>query len=218
MVVARCMSEGLVGGEAFAVDASLIVADAHRPARRRQGRGSRSGVQSRGRRISIGSRRRGLWRSDAGRAEGDFADPAARYTAAADAPGGLRLFRQRSHRRATRGDHAVEATRPLTQAGMSSDSASPGGRAWRQEEPAGPVVERTRPATKSGDAAPAGIEPRPGVGVRRRGVCPPGGVVTRRGREPAHHAASLVGSAYVYEREHQPFVLRLAMSRKWSCC
>jgi len=29
-VVARCMSEGLVGGEAFAVDASLITADAHR--------------------------------------------------------------------------------------------------------------------------------------------------------------------------------------------
>src|SRR5450631_1375210 len=29
-VVARCMKEGMVGGEAFAVDASLIVADAHR--------------------------------------------------------------------------------------------------------------------------------------------------------------------------------------------
>jgi transposase len=29
-VVARCMTEGLVGGEAFAVDASMIVADAHR--------------------------------------------------------------------------------------------------------------------------------------------------------------------------------------------
>jgi transposase len=29
-VVARCMAEGLVGGEAFAVDASLITADAHR--------------------------------------------------------------------------------------------------------------------------------------------------------------------------------------------
>jgi transposase len=29
-VVGRCMAEGLVGGEAFAVDASLIVADAHR--------------------------------------------------------------------------------------------------------------------------------------------------------------------------------------------
>jgi len=29
-VVARCMAEGLVGGEGFAVDASMIVADAHR--------------------------------------------------------------------------------------------------------------------------------------------------------------------------------------------
>ena len=29
-VVTRCMTEGIVGGEAFAVDASIIVADAHR--------------------------------------------------------------------------------------------------------------------------------------------------------------------------------------------
>src|SRR5579871_1124751 len=29
-VVGRCMTEGIVGGEAFAVDASIIVADAHR--------------------------------------------------------------------------------------------------------------------------------------------------------------------------------------------
>jgi transposase len=29
-VVARCMKEGIVGGEAFAVDASMIVADAYR--------------------------------------------------------------------------------------------------------------------------------------------------------------------------------------------
>ena len=29
-VVARCMTEGVVGGQAFAVDASIIVADAHR--------------------------------------------------------------------------------------------------------------------------------------------------------------------------------------------
>src|ERR1700684_4593747 len=29
-VVRRCMKEGIVGGEAFAVDASIIVADAHR--------------------------------------------------------------------------------------------------------------------------------------------------------------------------------------------
>src|SRR6202046_1894861 len=36
-VVARCMKEGIVGGEAFAVDASIIVADAHR--RRGVGKG-----------------------------------------------------------------------------------------------------------------------------------------------------------------------------------
>jgi transposase len=30
VVVARCMAEGLVRGEAFAVDASIVVADAHR--------------------------------------------------------------------------------------------------------------------------------------------------------------------------------------------
>src|ERR1700677_968786 len=30
MVLQRCMTEGIVGGEAFAVDASIIVADAHR--------------------------------------------------------------------------------------------------------------------------------------------------------------------------------------------
>ena len=29
-VVRRCMAEGLVGGEGFAVDAGMIVADAHR--------------------------------------------------------------------------------------------------------------------------------------------------------------------------------------------
>jgi transposase len=29
-VVARCMKDGIVGGKAFAVDASMIVADAHR--------------------------------------------------------------------------------------------------------------------------------------------------------------------------------------------
>jgi transposase len=30
MTVERCMAEGLVGGEGFAVDASLIRADVHR--------------------------------------------------------------------------------------------------------------------------------------------------------------------------------------------
>src|SRR6202012_6305185 len=73
-VVARCMKEGVVGGEAFAVDASMIVADANRRPRRRQGGGSRSDVQPGGRGVSFGSGRCGLRRRDAGRAEVDLAD------------------------------------------------------------------------------------------------------------------------------------------------
>jgi transposase len=53
-VMARCMKEGIVGGEAFAVDASIIVADAPSTSRRRQDRGPRSDVQSRSRGISVG--------------------------------------------------------------------------------------------------------------------------------------------------------------------
>jgi hypothetical protein len=45
-VVARGMKERLAGGEAFAVDASMIVADAL-PSGRGQGRGSRSSVEQR---------------------------------------------------------------------------------------------------------------------------------------------------------------------------
>ena len=39
-VVRRCMAEGLVGGEGFAVDASMIIADAHRQRGSRQLRSS----------------------------------------------------------------------------------------------------------------------------------------------------------------------------------
>lgn len=46
-VVARCMAEGLVGGEAFAVDASLIVADAQRRHGVAQSRRSGSDVEPR---------------------------------------------------------------------------------------------------------------------------------------------------------------------------
>jgi hypothetical protein len=42
-VVARCMKEGVVGGEAFAVDASIIVVDAHR--RRSVAKGRRSSIR-----------------------------------------------------------------------------------------------------------------------------------------------------------------------------
>jgi transposase len=51
-VVARCMKEGVVGGEAFAVDASIIASTA----RRRQGRRSSSDFEPRSRRISVGPR------------------------------------------------------------------------------------------------------------------------------------------------------------------
>jgi IS5 family transposase len=66
-VVARCMKEGIVGGEAFAVDASMIVADAHRPrsGSRCAAFGGATPVEPKA--ISP-------------------TDPAARYTAAADKP------------------------------------------------------------------------------------------------------------------------------------
>src|SRR5271156_5268537 len=73
-VVARCMEEGIVGGEAFAVDVSHDCCRCASKARRRQGRRSRSGLQSRSRGISNGPGRCGLRRRAAGRAEGDLAN------------------------------------------------------------------------------------------------------------------------------------------------
>ena len=55
-VVARCMKEGIVGGEAFAVDVSHDCCRCASKAWRRQDRGSRSDLKPRGRRISFGSR------------------------------------------------------------------------------------------------------------------------------------------------------------------
>ena len=91
-VVARCMKERIVGGEAFAVDASIIVADAHR--RRSVAKvedldpTSSRAVDG----ISVGPGRRGVRWGDAHRAEGDFGaavtDPAARYTASANSVAG----------------------------------------------------------------------------------------------------------------------------------
>jgi hypothetical protein len=57
-VVGRCIKEGVVGGEAFAVDARMIVAD----------------VQPRGRRVSFRSGRRRLRSGDAEGADVDLAD------------------------------------------------------------------------------------------------------------------------------------------------
>ena len=83
--VGRCMAEGLVGGEGFAVDASLIRADAQPSARRPGERGRLpQNVEPRGRRVSGCSRRCGLRRAPR-RSIPKFispADPAARWTAA----------------------------------------------------------------------------------------------------------------------------------------
>jgi transposase len=86
-VVARCMAEGLVGGEAFAVDASMIVADAHR----------RRGVAKVGELDPTSNRAVAEYLSVLDDAAFGGAtpvepkaisptDPAARYTAAADGP------------------------------------------------------------------------------------------------------------------------------------
>jgi transposase len=86
-VVARCMAEGLVGGEAFAVDASIIVADAQR----------RKGVSKVGDLDQTSNRAVAEYLSVLDDAAFGGAtpvepkaisptDPAARYTAAADTP------------------------------------------------------------------------------------------------------------------------------------
>jgi transposase len=67
MTVSRCMAEGLVGGEGFAVDASLIRADVYR-------RRSVPGDGPRRSRISGGAGRCGVRRFDACPAEADRAD------------------------------------------------------------------------------------------------------------------------------------------------
>src|SRR5271169_3056942 len=59
-VVARCIKEKIVGGEAFAVDASMVVADAHRRRGVAKVEDLRSDVQPRGRRIPFRSGRRRL--------------------------------------------------------------------------------------------------------------------------------------------------------------
>jgi hypothetical protein len=85
-VVARCMKEGLVGGEAFAVDASMIMADAHRRRGGGQGRGPRSDGRAVAEYLSV------LDDAAFGAATPTKpksispTDPAARYTAVATAP------------------------------------------------------------------------------------------------------------------------------------
>ena len=105
-VVARCMKEGIVGGEAFAVDASIIVADAHR----------RRGVAKIEDLDPTSNRAVAEYLSVLDDAAFGGAtpvepkllsptDPAARYTAAANTLAGLCLFRQLSHRSQEGGDH-----------------------------------------------------------------------------------------------------------------
>ena len=95
-VVRRCIEEGLVGGEGFAVDASLIKADANR----QKGVEGTEGlppevIEPRGRRVSGRARRRGVRRRDRGDAEVHLAG---RSGGALDRrpwrAGLLRLFRQ----------------------------------------------------------------------------------------------------------------------------
>ena len=74
-VVRRCITEGMVGGEGFAVDASLIVADANRQTRRQgEERTASRSDQPGGRGISGSSGRRGLRRRDRCDAEVHLAD------------------------------------------------------------------------------------------------------------------------------------------------
>ena len=81
--VKRCIAEGLVGGDGFAVDASLIRAEANRQRFHPGEQILPPTGQPGGRRVSRGSRRRGLWRRHTGRALARVAvDPAARYTSA----------------------------------------------------------------------------------------------------------------------------------------
>jgi hypothetical protein len=66
-------AEGLVGGEGFAVDASLITADAHR--QRGVARADElDPIKPSGQRVFSGSGRCGLRRSDTGAAEAGLAD------------------------------------------------------------------------------------------------------------------------------------------------
>jgi hypothetical protein len=86
-VVARCISEGLVGGEAFAVDASMIVADAHR--RRGLANGSELDPTASRAIVEYLAVLDDAAFGGATPVEPKFVsptDPAARYTAAANAP------------------------------------------------------------------------------------------------------------------------------------
>ena len=105
-VVGRCMKEGIVGGEAFAVDASIIVADAHR----RRGVAKIEDLDPTSNRavteyLSV------LDDAAFGGATSvepktiSPTDPAARYTASANAVAGYAYSGQLPRRSEARGDH-----------------------------------------------------------------------------------------------------------------
>src|SRR4029077_7495288 len=143
-VVARCMKEGLVGGEAFAVEPSLIVADAHR----------RRGVAKVEDLDPSSNRAVAEYLSvldDAAFGGATPVEPKAISPTAPAAPlhsrgrqaGGLRLFRQRPHRSEARGDHGRRG----------DDGHSPGGSRSSQGDarPHGRTV-RSRPSRLVADA------------------------------------------------------------------
>ena len=108
-VLSRCMAEGLVGGEGFAVDASMIVADAHRQRGAEDRRPCAEGEPG-GRRISCHPGGCRLRDCDAGRAEVHFAR---RSGSALDCLLGWTcrscLLHQLSHRRAACRDRRCRA-------------------------------------------------------------------------------------------------------------
>ena len=106
-VVARCMKEGVVGGEAFAVDASIIVADAHR---RRSVAKVEDLVPTSSRAVAeyLSVLDDAAFGANATPVEPKTispTDPAARFYNRGRQAGGLRLFKQLPYRSQARGDH-----------------------------------------------------------------------------------------------------------------
>jgi len=134
-VVARCIKEKIVGGEAFGVDASMIVADAYR----------RRGVANVEDLDPTSSRSVAEYLSVLDDAAFGAAtpkkptsisptDPAARYTAAAGTPAVSRLCRQLSRRPEERGDHGRRGDNGRSPGGSRrvQDDDRPHGRAVRR--------------------------------------------------------------------------------------
>src|ERR1700722_16651024 len=126
-VVARCMKEGVVG-RSLRGRRQYNRGGRASTAKRRQGRRSSSDFEPRGRRISVGPRRCGLQRGNAGRAEGDLANrsggPLHRFGQFGRR---LCLLRQLSHRLEACSDYGCRG----------DDNHSPSG-SWRGQDDARP--------------------------------------------------------------------------------